>query len=137
MGIACFAKQLLKCHLLGNITKLKVRTFITPSCIFWRYYRRIHTTNSLMIEKILTPDQLFCRTSLQNYLRTLKAEYTDCLQCVNAGHVQMDNDEMRTKRARLTVLAPLVQCITELDSKHRDLQETEELLNGENKQPIN
>ncbi|XP_062851042.1 peptide chain release factor 1-like, mitochondrial isoform X1 [Trichomycterus rosablanca] len=138
MSVACFTKQLLKCALfkpLGNGATLKVRTLIThsrkytsPICRFWRCHRHFHTTNSYLVEKILTPDQMFSRKSLQDYLRTVKAEYTDCLQVVNAGHVQMDDEEMRAKRSRLTVLSPLVQSITELESKHKYLNETEELL---------
>ncbi|MCJ8730874.1 hypothetical protein PDJAM_G00189440 [Pangasius djambal] len=145
MAVACFSKQLLRCagfkpigkrarpvvrtlcnHELRRLTRCSARESSISrraSC-----HRDFHATTSAMIAKILTADEMFARKSLQDYLRTAETEYNACLRAVNAADLQTDDEELRAKRMRLTALGPLVQKISELQSKQRDFEENESLL---------
>lgn len=149
MYVVCFTKQLLRCAVFNSVgkrTRPVIRTLshrelrnlplnrarATPIYRPWRWHRDFHTTNSAMIERIMTADEMFSRKSLQNYLRTVETEYNECLRAVNSAHLQADDEEVRAKRTRVTALNPLVQRIKELEAKQRDLEETESLLKGRN-----
>lgn len=147
MAVACFTKQLLRCVVpIGKRTRPTVRTLsnhelrdLTHSCAreppvyrLSRCRRGFHTTNSAMVAKIMTADEMFSRKSLQDYLRTVETEYHECLRTVNTADLQTDDEEARTKRTRATALGPLVQKIRELESKQKDFEETESLLKGRN-----
>ncbi|XP_026795324.3 peptide chain release factor 1-like, mitochondrial isoform X1 [Pangasianodon hypophthalmus] len=145
MAVACFSKQLLRCagfKLIGKRARPVIRTLCNhelreltrcsarESSISRRAScsRNFHTTNSAMVLKILTADEMFARKSLQDYLRTVETEYNECLRAVNAADLQTDDEELRAKRMRVNALGPLVQKISELQSKQRDFEETESLL---------
>ncbi|KAK3573619.1 hypothetical protein QTP86_029994 [Hemibagrus guttatus] len=132
MAVACFTKQLIRCAVFNSVGKRRNLTLNRVRAIpFYRpgrCHRDFHTTNSAMIAKIMTADEMFSRKSLQDYLRTVETEYNECLRDVNSAHLQADDEEVRAKRTRLTALDPLVQKIKELESKQRDFEETESLL---------
>lgn len=97
--------------------------------------RTLHTgAPSCMVAKLLTADELFAKTSLQEYLRKMETEYSDCLQVVNGSGTeeQCTEEELRAKRTKLSLLAPLIQSIRQLDTKQREMAETAALLKGEN-----
>ncbi|KAI3363388.1 hypothetical protein L3Q82_012008, partial [Scortum barcoo] len=98
-----------------------------------RTTRTLHTGSSLMVAKLLTADELFSKRSLQEYLRRMETEYSDCLRAVNSSGVeeQYNDDDLRVKRTRVSLLAPLIQSIRELDTKQREISETELLLKDE------
>lgn len=84
--------------------------------------------------KLLSVDELFARRSLQEHLKRIEKEYNDCLQVVSGSNVAEDEhkeDEMKTKRSKVSLLAPLIQSISELDRKQKEISETEMLLKGE------
>lgn len=96
--------------------------------------RTVHTgTPSFMVAKLLTADELFAKTSLREYLKKMENEYSDCLQAVNGGETEerCTEDELRAKRTKLSLLAPLIQSIRQLESKQREMAETVTLLKGE------
>ncbi|KAF4090051.1 hypothetical protein AMELA_G00047570 [Ameiurus melas] len=146
MAVACFTKQLLRCVVfkpIGKRARPAVRTVSThalrdltysharesPVYRVSRCCRDFHTTNSAMVAKIMTADEMFSRKSLQDYLRTLHTEYNECLRDVNSTELQTDEEEaLRAKRRKVTALEALVQKIRDLESKQRDLEETESLL---------
>lgn len=147
MAVACFTKQFLRCAVFkptGKHAKSAFRTSSNrelrdlthsrapeaPSYRLSRCHRPFHTTQSATVAKIMTADEMFSRKSLQGYLRTVDAEYSECLRAVNNADLQPDDEEMRAKRMRMTSLAPLVQTIREMKSKQKDFQETEALLKG-------
>ena len=86
-----------------------------------------------MVAKLLSVDELFAKSSLQQYLKKIETEYSECLRAVNSDGTeeQCSDDDLRAKRTKVSLLAPLVQSIRELDTKHKDLTETEALLKGE------
>ncbi|XP_053357356.1 peptide chain release factor 1-like, mitochondrial [Clarias gariepinus] len=142
MAVACFTKQLLRRaafpptghraravfnHALGGLTYSRAR-----GAPVYRH-RTFHTAHSALLAKLLTADELFSRSSVQDYLRRAQAEYEECLRAVNTAHLhtheqQEEEEVVRAKRARVTALAPLVQKISELQLKQRDFEETESLL---------
>lgn len=140
MAVACFAKQLIRCA--GKRAKHGVRSMHelrdlphsrARACVLSRCHRRdFHATSSAMVAKIMTPDEMFSSRSLQDYLRRLETEYNECLRAVNTAHLQPDVEEeqVRAKRTRVTALGPLIQKIRELESKQRDFEETASLLKG-------
>ncbi|XP_053476586.1 peptide chain release factor 1-like, mitochondrial [Ictalurus furcatus] len=146
MAVACFTKQLLRCVVfkpIGKRARPAVRTVSThafrhlthsraretPVYRVSRCCRDFHTTNSAMVAKIMTADEMFSTKSLQEYLRTLQTEYNECLRDVNSTELQTDDEEeVRAKRRKVTALEPLVQKIRDLESKQRDFEETESLL---------
>lgn len=87
-----------------------------------------------MVAKLLSVDELFSKRSLQEYLKKMETEYSECLRVVNRGEVeeQCSNDELRAKRTKVSLLAPLIQSIRELNTKQKEIAETETLLKGEN-----
>lgn len=141
MSVACVAKQVFRCvlkrairgvstpHQLRDLTCSHARARVLSKC-----RRDFHATSSAMVAKIMTPDEMFSRKSLQDYLRTLETEFNECLRAVNNANLQAgDEEEVRAKRTRGTrgtALGPLVQKIRELESKQRDFEETESLLKG-------
>lgn len=150
MSVACFTKHLLRFTAfkpMGKRARPSVRTLSarelrylmhsrareTPIYRVSSCYRDIHTTNSAMVAKIMTADEMFSRKSLQDYLRTLETEYNECLRAVNTADLQADDEEdVRAKRTRMTALGPLVQKIRELEAKRSEFEETESLLKGRN-----
>lgn len=99
-----------------------------------RTTRTLHTGTPLMVAKLLSVDELFSKRSLQEYLKKMETEYSECLRVVNRGEVeeQCSNDELRAKRTKVSLLAPLIQSIRELNTKQKEIAETETLLKGEN-----
>ncbi|XP_076016374.1 peptide chain release factor 1-like, mitochondrial [Genypterus blacodes] len=95
--------------------------------------RALHTGTSLMVARLLSVDELFARSSLQDYLKKMENEYDECLKAVNtcAMEEHRDEDELRAKRIRVSLLGPLVQSIRQMDSKHKEITETEALLEDE------
>ncbi|XP_071336175.1 peptide chain release factor 1-like, mitochondrial isoform X2 [Trachinotus anak] len=98
-----------------------------------RTSRTLHTSAQLLVTKLLSVDELFARRSLQEYLKKMETEYNECLRTVNSGAMneQCTEDELRTKRSQVSLLAPLIQSIRELDTKHKEISETEMLLKDE------
>ena len=98
-----------------------------------RAKRTLHTGAPLLVAKLLSVDELFARRSLQEHLKKMEAEYSECLRAVNGGAAeeQCSEDELRAKRSKVPLLAPLIQSIRELDTKHKEIAETETLLKGE------
>lgn len=92
-----------------------------------RTTRTLHTSAQLLVTKLLPVDELFARRSLQEYLKKMETEYSESLKLVNSGAME----ELRAERSRVSLLAPLIQSIRELDTKHREMAETEMLLKGE------
>lgn len=97
-----------------------------------RSQRALHTSPPLMM-KLLSVDELFASSSLQAHLKRIEKEYNDCLQVVsgNAATDESREYEMKTKRSTVSLHAPLVQSIRELDRKQKEINETEMLLKGE------
>lgn len=97
-----------------------------------RTRRTLHTGTPLMVAKLLSVDELFARRSLREYLKKIETEYSECLRAVNSSVMEEQrSDELRAKRTKLTLLAPLIQSIRELDTKQKEITETETLLKGE------
>ncbi|KAM7408406.1 hypothetical protein PAMA_002227 [Pampus argenteus] len=96
--------------------------------------RTLHTGARLMVAKLLSLDELFAKRSLQDYLKKTETEYSKCLDAVNRGGTEEElysEDELKAKRTRVSQLAPLIQSIRELDTKQKEIAETETLLKGE------
>lgn len=94
--------------------------------------RTMHATQPLMITKLLSVDEIFARRSLQDYFKKMETEYRDSLTVVNMTEGQQDGEaELRVKRTRVSVLAPLIQYTRELQTKQQEFAETETLLKGE------
>ncbi|XP_026884216.2 peptide chain release factor 1-like, mitochondrial [Electrophorus electricus] len=97
-------------------------------CQFLRHQRNFHSTTPVMVTKILTVDEIFSMKSLHDYLKRVETEYANCLEAVNAADIHTDDEELRTKRTRMSFLGPLIQKIKDLEIKRREFEETEELL---------
>ncbi|XP_017284064.1 peptide chain release factor 1-like, mitochondrial isoform X1 [Kryptolebias marmoratus] len=100
--------------------------------LYHRSQRAIHSGTPLMV-KLLSVDELFARSSLQEHLKQIEKEYNECLHVVS-GNVTEDerrDDEMRTKWTKVSLLAPLIQTIRELDKKQKEITQTEILLKDE------
>ncbi|XP_029925771.1 peptide chain release factor 1-like, mitochondrial [Myripristis murdjan] len=96
--------------------------------------RTLHTGMPLMVAKLLSVEELFSIRSLQDYLMKMEREYSDCLKVVNSSGTeeqQEDEEGLRAKRTQVSLLAPLVHSIRELDTKQREIAETESLLKDE------
>ncbi|KAL0964542.1 hypothetical protein UPYG_G00325410 [Umbra pygmaea] len=89
--------------------------------------RAMHLTHPLMITKLLSVDEIFARRRLQDYLKNMETEYSNSLKVVNNIEGQQ-SDELRVKRTRISVIAPLIQYIRELKTKEKEFAETEILL---------
>ncbi|XP_041866895.1 peptide chain release factor 1-like, mitochondrial [Melanotaenia boesemani] len=96
---------------------------------YGRIKRALHTCAPLMT-KLLSVDELFARRSLQERLKIIETEYNECLQVVSesVSEDQCSEHEMRAKRTKVSLLAPLIQSIRELDKKQIEIAETEMLL---------
>lgn len=86
-----------------------------------------------MVAKLLSVDELFAKSSLQGYLKKMETDYSECLKVINIDGTeeQCSEDELRAKRTRVSMLAPLVHSIRELEAKQKEIAETEALLKGE------
>ncbi|XP_046885383.1 peptide chain release factor 1-like, mitochondrial [Hypomesus transpacificus] len=94
--------------------------------------RTFHSTQPLRITKVLNVDEIFAQKSLQDYLKKIETEYYECLPVVNMSEgLKISEEELRAKRTRESVLAPLVQYIRELETKQQEFAETEKLLKDE------
>lgn len=83
--------------------------------------------------KLLSVDELFAKTSLQEHLKKVEEEYDECLQAVtySGAEDERSEDDMKAKRTKVSLLAPLIQSIRELDKKQKEVMDTETLLKGE------
>ncbi|XP_008319719.1 peptide chain release factor 1-like, mitochondrial [Cynoglossus semilaevis] len=97
---------------------------------YTRTTRTLHTSAPLLGAKLLSVDELFARKSLQEHLKKIQSEYNQCLQAVNHGGAeeQCREEEMRTRRSKLSQMVPLIQNIMELDTKYKEMAENEALL---------
>ncbi|KAL7384144.1 hypothetical protein ABVT39_025172 [Epinephelus coioides] len=95
--------------------------------------RSLHTSTPLMVAKLLSLDELFAKRSLQEHLKKVETEYSECLRVANnsVAEEQCSEDELREKRTKVSLLAPLIQSIRELDTKQKEMAEMETLLNDE------
>ncbi|XP_026209632.1 peptide chain release factor 1-like, mitochondrial [Anabas testudineus] len=95
--------------------------------------RTFYTGTQLMVAKLVSVEELFARKSLQEYLKKIETEYSECLREINSSAMeeQRSDDELRTKRTKVFLLTSLIQAIRELDSKIKESQETEMLLKDE------
>lgn len=86
-----------------------------------------------MVAKLQSVDELFARRSLQEYLKKMETEYSECLREDNssATEEQCSEDKLRTKRTKVSLLAPLIHTIRELEKKQKEIAETEMLLKDE------
>ncbi|MEQ2213254.1 hypothetical protein XENOCAPTIV_011921 [Xenoophorus captivus] len=82
--------------------------------------------------KLLSVDELFAKRSLQEHLQKVEKEYNECLKAVTYSVTEdgCSEDEMKAKRTKISLLAPLIQSIRELDKKQKEISETEMLLKG-------
>ncbi|KAM3605885.1 uncharacterized protein V6R79_006482 [Siganus canaliculatus] len=110
-------------RLLGQTNKKRVRTARAL----------LHTSTPLMVARLLSVDELFAKKSLQEYLKKTEEEYSECLRVINSDMVeeQCNEEDLRAKRTKVSLLAPLIQSIRELDARKSDLTETETLLKDE------
>ncbi|KAM4729326.1 peptide chain release factor 1-like, mitochondrial [Anableps anableps] len=95
-----------------------------------RNQRLLHTGKPVLMMKLLSVDELFAKRSLQEHLKKMEKDYDECLQAVtySATEDECSADDMKAKRTKVSLLAPLVQSIRELDKKQREITETEMLL---------
>lgn len=94
--------------------------------------RGFHGSQSVLLSKILSVEEMFSKPSLQEYLNKVEDEYDASLNSVNTMEGQSHGEEeLSQKRIRVSVLRPLVQHIGDLRLKQKELEETEELLKGE------
>uniref|UniRef100_W5K876 Mitochondrial translation release factor 1 like n=1 Tax=Astyanax mexicanus TaxID=7994 RepID=W5K876_ASTMX len=77
------------------------------TCRHLRLQRGFHTTTPALAARILSVEEIFSLQSLHRYLRKVQTEYRDCLHSLNTGDSQIDEEELRGKRERLSVLDPL------------------------------
>ncbi|XP_068590617.1 peptide chain release factor 1-like, mitochondrial [Cebidichthys violaceus] len=98
-----------------------------------RSTRALHTGTPLTGARLLSVDELFAKRSLQDHLKKVETEYSECLRAASGGGTEEQHreDELRAKRTRVSLLAPLIQSIRELDTKERETAETETLLRDE------
>ncbi|XP_061646393.1 peptide chain release factor 1-like, mitochondrial isoform X2 [Phyllopteryx taeniolatus] len=62
----------------------------------------------------------------------MESEYSGFLRAVNSDEQEQSNaEELRAKRTRVSLLAPLIQTIRELDVKQKEMSEMEALLKDE------
>ena len=90
-----------------------------------------------LMTKLLTVDEIFARRSLQDHLKKLENDYGECLKLVNSNNMteQGGEEELRLKRTKVSRLVPLIQCIKALETKQKEMAETEILLKGETTEP--
>ncbi|XP_065152246.1 peptide chain release factor 1-like, mitochondrial isoform X1 [Paramisgurnus dabryanus] len=90
--------------------------------------RGLHTTQPMMVTKILSVDEIFTKKSLHGYLKKKEIEYNLCLDAVSMDKQSVDDEDIKIKRNNLSVLAPLIQNIKELEEKQKELKDTQDLL---------
>ncbi|XP_052468291.1 peptide chain release factor 1-like, mitochondrial [Carassius gibelio] len=90
--------------------------------------RAFHTSQSVMVSKILSVDEIFNKKSLHDYLKKKEVEYNTCLQSLNTESQTLNEEDVKMKRTSLSVLGPLVQKIRELEEKQKELEDTLDLL---------
>lgn len=80
--------------------------------------------------KLLSVGEIFAKRSLQEYLKKVEEEYRECLQTVTYSGTEDEcsEDDMKAKRTRVSLLAPLIQSIQELEKKQKEVAEMETLL---------
>ncbi|XP_027863476.1 peptide chain release factor 1-like, mitochondrial [Xiphophorus couchianus] len=95
-----------------------------------RNQRLLHTAKPVMMMKLRSVDELFAKTSLQEHLKKVEEEYDECLQAVtySGAEDERSEDDMKAKRTKVSLLAPLIQSIRELDKKQKEVTDTETLL---------
>ncbi|XP_072293446.1 peptide chain release factor 1-like, mitochondrial [Eucyclogobius newberryi] len=95
--------------------------------------RTLHTTASFMVPKILSLEEIFARTSLQEYLKQVENEYKDSLNAVSTNELEEypGEEEQRAKRTKVSRLSPVIQSIRELKAKEKEIAEIEVLLKDE------
>lgn len=99
--------------------------------------RTLHTTIPLLM-KLLSVEELFAKRALQNHLRKMETEYSECLKAVSDSVTEEQcSEELRAKRTKVSLLSPLIQSIKELGNKQKDMTETEMLLKGEIRNSLN
>lgn len=83
-----------------------------------------------MMMKLLSVGEIFAKRSLQEYLKKVEEEYRQCLQTVTYSGTEDEcsEDDMKAKRTRVSLLAPLIQSIQELEKKQKEVAEMETLL---------
>ncbi|XP_037638727.1 peptide chain release factor 1-like, mitochondrial isoform X2 [Sebastes umbrosus] len=107
-----------------------------------RTVRSLHTSTAvmmhtstpvMMVTKLLSVEELFAKRSVQEYLKKTETEYSECLRAANSSGTeeQCSEDELRDKRTKVSLLAPLIQTIRELDAKQREMADIETLLKDE------
>lgn len=97
-----------------------------------RTTRALHSGTPLMVTKLLSTEEIFAKSALQEYLRKVESDYNECLSEVNSNMMEDPGrvEELRAKRTKLSMMTPLIQSIRELKDKQRQLVETETLLKG-------
>lgn len=95
-----------------------------------RNQRLLHTGKPVMMMKLLSVGEIFAKRSLQEYLKKVEEEYRECLQTVTYSGTEDEcsEDDMKAKRTRVSLLAPLIQSIQELEKKQKEVAEMETLL---------
>lgn len=93
--------------------------------------RTLHTGLSMMVAKLLSVDELFAKRSLQGYLKKMDVEYQECLKAIDGTDECCAEDELKAKRTRVSLLAPLIHSIRELERTQTEMAATETLLEGE------
>nr|XP_023683864.1 peptide chain release factor 1-like, mitochondrial isoform X1 [Paramormyrops kingsleyae] len=88
-----------------------------------RCRRFLHTTKVNPAASVLSANEIFKRKSLQDYLRKLESEYVDCLRSVD-----LNSEDLKWKRNRITHLTPLIDCVKKLAQKQKEYEEIQALL---------
>ena len=101
--------------------------------------RPLHVSAPRRAAGLLSAEQLFGRSSMQDYLRRLEREYEESLQKANSsasgggggGGGGLEEEQLRAARSSSQRVAPLVQRVRELRAHEEELREAEALLTGE------
>ncbi|XP_043946391.1 peptide chain release factor 1-like, mitochondrial isoform X2 [Protopterus annectens] len=78
---------------------------------------------------VLAAGDLFAKDSVQDLLKKLETEYSDCLEQVNTVN---QDAQLKVLRRRIADLSPLVTHFKQLRGKEQELQEIEALLHDDN-----
>ncbi|KAK7149021.1 hypothetical protein R3I93_013126 [Phoxinus phoxinus] len=90
--------------------------------------RAFHTSQSVLVTKILSVDEIFNKKSLHDYLKKKEIEYNTWLDSISTENQPLDVEDVKMKRTNRTALGHLVQKIKELEEKQKELEETQDLL---------
>ncbi|XP_048059834.1 peptide chain release factor 1-like, mitochondrial [Megalobrama amblycephala] len=90
--------------------------------------RAFHTSQPVMLTKILSVDEIFNKKSLQAHLRKKELEYNSWLDSISSEPLHEDEEDLNMKKTDLSVLRPLVQKIRELQEKQKELEDTQDLM---------